>query len=680
MASYEVRVDREISQRLHASGIEYHEQNDMPKSLKDALGGGSKTESGTGTGRPDFSVVVNKDFCVVIENKYGLTKLASRNDKDGSLLKTKKVINDNALNGAYHYAKTIIDSGIFNEVLAIGIAGESTEQDLTIASSALYFFSDEDEPKEIELEVDNFDFLKPENFEDFHKKISLSDKEKRAIINRKYNTLQKSAKELNRIFYDHSIPVEQRVIFVSGMLLAMEGGLKPDGLKGRNPGQTLSDGNVIYRHIEDTLYDRVKDDTKRTMMLTQFAAIRNDIDRDKVREGVNLKGRTRGSKVDNISINKEIFLFIYENIFVTIDGAAHLDHLGEMYSTFLKYALGDGKENGIVLTPPYVTDMMCEILGVDMDSRVFDPCTGSGGFLVAAMTRMIDTVQGSPLSDSEKAEKIVEIKSQQLMGVENDVKMFSLAATNMILRGDGSSQIVKGSIFDEVKNDTVKNFKANVGILNPPFSYAEKGMPFTLATIDSVEKGGRVAVIIQESAGSGQATKTNAQILKNNTLTHSITMPGDLFQPAAGVQTSVFVFTVGTPHDARKKVRFIDFSDDGYKRTERGVRTTGNPDKQYKDIVDIVNDVHDDNTVDIDYIDDTIDLNGGDWTYSQHKVIDTTPTESDFIKTVGDYMTFELSMILSGRGELIGFSDEELEKVEAKVAQKFDKEEETLEV
>lgn len=49
----------------------------------------------------------------------------------------------------------------------------------------------------------------------------------------------------------------------------------------------------------------------------------------------------------------------------TIPG--HLDIMGELYSEFLKYALGDGKELGIVLTPPYVTKMMSELLGVNAE-------------------------------------------------------------------------------------------------------------------------------------------------------------------------------------------------------------------------------------------------------------------------------------------------------------------------
>ena len=129
--------------------------------------------------------------------------------------------------------------------------------------------------------------------------------------------------------------------------------------------------------------------------------------------------------------------------------SGHLDIMGEMYSEFLKYALGDGKEIGIVLTPPYVTKMMTQILEVDEDSKVMDLATGSAGFLISSMQIMIEYAENKYGKNTTKANnKIKEIKENQLLGVELNAEMFTLASTNMILRGDGSSNIRKGSSFD----------------------------------------------------------------------------------------------------------------------------------------------------------------------------------------------------------------------------------------
>jgi type I restriction-modification system DNA methylase subunit len=110
-------------------------------------------------------------------------------------------------------------------------------------------------------------------------------------------------------------------------------------------------------------------------MLSSFSEISKDSQRDEITQ----LDKEVSKLIDgNASSNKQIFTFIYHNIFLSIDAmAGHLDIMGEMYSEFLKYALGDGKEIGIVLTPPYITKMMATILNVNMNSRVMDLATGS---------------------------------------------------------------------------------------------------------------------------------------------------------------------------------------------------------------------------------------------------------------------------------------------------------------
>ncbi len=148
--------------------------------------------------------------------------------------------------------------------------------------------------------------------------------------------------------------------------------------------------------------------------------------------------------------------------------------------------------------------------------------------------------------------------------------MYTLAATNMILRGDGSSKIHKANTFN-TPPELYKDFAADRLLLNRPFSFEENGMPFIRFGLDNMQKGGLGAIIIQYSAGSGKAVKTNKEILKRHTLKASIKMPGDLFQPMAGVQTSIYIFEAGTPHDFEQSVKFIDFRNDGYKRTSRSL-------------------------------------------------------------------------------------------------------------
>ncbi len=112
-------------------------------------------------------------------------------------------------------------------------------------------------------------------------------------------------------------------------------------------------------------------------------------------------------------------------------------------------------------------------------------------------------------------------------------------------------------------------------------------MPFIAFGLDRMEMGGLAAIIIQDSAGSGKAIETNKKILKNHTLIASIKMPTDLFQPMAGVQTSIYIVEAHTPHDFEKTVKFIDFRNDGYKRTSRSLQEIDEPTKRYADIIKI---------------------------------------------------------------------------------------------
>lgn len=236
------------------------------------------------------------------------------------------------------------------------------------------------------------------------------------------------------------------------------------------------------------------------LMLASFFEISKDKQRDVL---VELDSEVSKWLQSKSSTNKQIFTFIFKSIFARIDSfKGHLDIMGEMYSEFLKYALGDGKEIGIVLTPPYITKMMGQILDIKQNNKVMDLATGSAGFLISAMEVMITDLERTTARESSAFNlKLEQIKKEQLLGVELNAEMYTLAATNMILRGDGSSNIQKGNTFD-TPPALYKKFNADRILLNPPFSYKENGMPFIAFGLDQMQIGGLGAIIIQDSAGS----------------------------------------------------------------------------------------------------------------------------------------------------------------------------------
>jgi type I restriction enzyme M protein len=640
---------------------DFYTESAIPIYLKEALKGRAKTEKKANFGKPDFSLT-KYQLPVLIENKLGIQKLLAES-KDGIKFDDKSISNY-AVNGALYYATGIIASAKYHEAIAVGIAGDSDE---TIELKVYYVYGSGEQAFKLIENVTTLDFLENKNtFSEFYENAVLTEDEKHEILINSQAQLQKYAKSLNKLMHNHNVTAPQRVLYVSGMLLSMQNvvdaegniiqdGLVPDDLKGIRS-DTKRDGVQIVNQIKEFLIAREIPSEKRNLMLASFSEISKDAQRD---EKVKLDKEVSKLIDGDASSNKQIFTFIYNNIFLSIDAmVGHLDIMGEMYSEFLKYALGDGKEIGIVLTPPYITKMMATILDISQNCKVMDLATGSAGFLISAMeimTQDAESTYGKKTSAAER--KIHAIKSKQLLGVELNAEMFTLAATNMILRGDGSSNIHKGNTFS-TPDSLYTGFKANKLLLNPPFSYSENGMPFIAYGLDKMKKGGLGAIIIQDSAGSGKAVKTNKAILKKHTLIASIKMPTDLFQPMAGVQTSIYVFEAHKKHDYEKIVRFIDFRNDGYKRTSRALQEIDDPNKRYSDIVKIYKagrsaKVEADWKLNEVYVEDFISNSGADWNFDQHKKIDTKPTLEDFRKTVADHLSWEVEQLIK-RGDCLG--------------------------
>lgn len=166
---------------------------------------------------------------------------------------------------------------------------------------------------------------------------------------------------------------------------------------------------------------------------------------------------------------------------------------------------------------------------------------------------------------------------------------------------------------------------------------------------------GYAAIIIQNSAGSGNAVEYNKSILTHSTLLASVRMPIDLFVGKSSVQTHIYVFRIGEAHQKDDIVKFIDFSNDGYTRSARkkstnNLRDTDNAKERYQELVNLVRFGKSKMSIftEQDYYEGVIDPeNGTDW--NQTSPIDTKPTVEDFKKTVSDYLAWEVSTLLKNQ-------------------------------
>jgi len=285
------------------------------------------------------------------------------------------------------------------------------------------------------------------------------------------------------------------------------------------------------------------------------------------------------------------------------------------------------------------------------DDVIFDPCCGTGGFLVSGMYKMLKSAE----TDDDKKR----IKENQIYGIEIRDDMFAISTTNMILRGDGRSNLeCKDFLAESTSKLQLKGL--TVGFMNPPYSQAKgketahlSELCFIRHLLNSMTKGGRVAVIVPISAMIGKTKEdkeVKKEILKKHTLEGVINLNKNTFYKV-GTVPCIAVFTAGEKHLADKKVKFINFENDGYEvKKHLGLVKT----ERAKDRMQLLLDCWNDKRADYasKFMVETTIEDTDEWVHSFYYYNDEIPTEEDFMNSIADYLTFEFNMIVHGRGYL----------------------------
>lgn len=645
------------------------EQESLNSEIDMALNEYYSKSGGNGGNRPDVKLLLQdknmKFYPILIEYKGykdKLVKLDSNGQVNNKSAKNElnfKNINSYAVNGAVHYANAILHYTTYTDIISIGMTGYKDESGKLQYSIGVYYVSDKNFGigQKVE-EYTDLSFLKKENFDEFIEKVNnlqLSQQEREKLKEKREQEIEVSLVKLNNDIYENEkgLSESDRVYLVAASIIATIGvprKVKPlekaDLKSSMEQGNT--DGDIIIRKIRAFLNEKNLPNGKKELIIRTLQNTLNTENINKVENGESQLKRVFRKIVDDLGI--------YYKIGLTTDFTGKL--FNEMYSWL---GFSQDKLNDVVLTPTYVANLLVKLARVDKDSYVWDFATGSAGLLVAAMNEMLIDAKNKIKSPKQLAIKTAEIKANQLLGLEILPSIYMLAILNMILMGDGSSNILnKDSIKDFEGNygfeNTNTKFPATAFVLNPPYSAPGNGMIFVEKALSMMDKG-YAAIIIQNSAGSGKAVTYNKNILKHSTLLASIKMPIDLFIGKSSVQTNIYVFRVGEAHQNDDIVKFIDFSCDGYTRTNRkkasnNLRDTDNAKGRYQELIDLVR--FGKSKLNIftkkEYYEGTIDINNGaDW--NQSAPIDTKPTFNDFRKTVGDYLTWEISNLLKNDKE-----------------------------
>ena len=651
------------------------EQESLNTEIDQALNDYASKSGGAGGNRPDAKLLLQDknlvNYPILIEYKGYKDKLVLL-DADGRVAnKTAKnqpdfkTINSYAVNGAVHYANALLHYTSYTDIIAIGMTGYKDDAGKLQYEIGVYYVSKSNFG--VGQKVDDytdFSFLKKGNFDQFIEKVKqlqLTPEEIEKLRERREQEINASLVKLNNDIYQNEkgLSERDRVYLVAASIIATLGvpgkvaALEKAELKSLTEDGNR-DGDIILRKIKAFLNEKNLPREKRALIVRTLQNTLTTDNINKVENGESQLKRVFTKIIDDLGI--------YYKIGLSTDFTGKL--FNEMYSWL---GFSQDKLNDVVLTPSYVATLLAKLARVNKDSYVWDFATGSAGLLVASMNEMLIDAKEKIKSPDELARKSAQIKATQLLGLEILSEVYMLAILNMILMGDGSSHILNmdslkeynGKYFvKEFKGDTEieveKEFPADAFVLNPPYSAPGNGMVFVERALSMMNKG-YAAIIIQNSAGSGKATEYNKRILKHSTLLASIKMPIDLFLGKSSVQTNVYVFRVGEAHQKDDIVRFIDFSVDGYTRTNRkkasvNLRDTDHAKERYAELVDLVRfgkgKLH--YYTEKEYYEGTIDPDSGaDW--NQTAPIDTRPSLEDFKKTVSDYLAWEVSNLLKNQ-------------------------------
>jgi type I restriction-modification system DNA methylase subunit len=302
-----------------------------------------------------------------------------------------------------------------------------------------------------------------------------------------------------------------------------------------------------------------------------------------------------------IKILDTILMDIYR--YIDTNSSEGQDILNLFFIAFNKYT-GKADKNQ-AFTPDHITEFMCRLTEVDRTKRVLDITCGSGSFLVQAMVKELADSSRDKTEDEARALQDV-VKKEHIFGIEVEEKAYGLSTTNMLIHGDGNSNIKFGSCFD--CKSFIKTANPDIVLMNPPYNAKPIGIPerykrdwgkakngkedptkgivFIHYLSDVIEemnkerenkgeqrKTVRLAVLLPVSAAIGTSTfieNEKIEMLKHNTLEAVFTLPNEIFYPGASASACCMLFTLGKPHkkvDGTVNETFFGYcKEDGFKK------------------------------------------------------------------------------------------------------------------
>lgn len=401
--------------------------------------------------------------------------------------------------------------------------------------------------------------------------------------------VERCAYEMNELLESFKVEAAYRASLVSCCVDTLRA---TEGKVGEFNYETMSAKNIvgdIQECIENELSSNYKGDSDAAILCKVFA------------EPTVARLRKEQYKQILDNLKHDLLPFINEK---TTEGQ---DLLNLFYTVFNKYV--GKKDKNQAFTPPHIVSFLTKAVEINKSSKVFDPCCGSGAFLMQALNAQIKDCKGDAVA-------IAKVKKEGIYGSELEEVPYSYTLANLLLHGEARAcdNIFHSNCFDKKVGDLIESAGFTHAMMNPPFNTqidfccpddAEiwnskldkngcrvqlplkdqkkkdptKGFHFVKYVANKM-KTGKLAVILPIQCAVGddkEIVNIRKLMLENHRLDAMLTLPKDVFEPGATVASCVLIFTLGTRHPSNWKTFFGRFTDDGFVKKKHLNRVESTP-------------------------------------------------------------------------------------------------------
>jgi len=263
--------------------------------------------------------------------------------------------------------------------------------------------------------------------------------------------------------------------------------------------------------------------------------------------------------------------------------AGHTDIFGDMYE-YLLSKLSQAGTLGSFRTPRHIIKFMVDVIDPKKGETILDPACGTAGFLVAALKHLEEKYSSDEYKKIDKYPMDLLTPQERdfvykytFTGFDSDFDMFKFGLMNLYLHKLEHPNMKRQNTLVDTAGDRTK---WDVILANPPFAGAldidsvsedlrmgtrSTEVLFLRYMIDHLSSSGRAGVIVPEGIifGSSNSHKKIREMLLENGLWCVVSLPGGIFNPYAGVKTSILFFDKSLKNKV-KDILFVKVENDGF--------------------------------------------------------------------------------------------------------------------